>query len=61
MDRVLASTLGFEAVNALINGKSRVMVGQVNKKIAFTPFSQAAKHHQEMNRQMLEMARILSL
>ncbi len=61
MDRVLASTLGYEAVLALLNGHSRVMVGQVDKKIVFTPFSQAAKHHQEINRQMLEMARILSL
>jgi 6-phosphofructokinase 1 len=33
MDRVLASTLGFEAVNALLNNHSRVMVGQVNKKL----------------------------
>jgi 6-phosphofructokinase 1 len=61
MDRVLASTLGFEAVNALLAGSNRVMVGQINKKIALTPFARATKHHQEINRQMLEMARILSL
>jgi 6-phosphofructokinase 1 len=61
MDRVLASTLGFEAVKALVEGHSGVMVGQVNKKIVLTPFSQAAKHHQMINREMLEMAMILSL
>lgn len=61
MDRVLASTLGYESVIALLNGKNKVMVGMVNKEIVYTPFSMAAKHHQDINRQMLEMARILSL
>jgi 6-phosphofructokinase 1 len=61
MDRVLASTLGFEAVNALLNNHSRVMVGQVNKKTVLTPFAKATKHHQEINQNMLEMARILSM
>ena len=61
MDRVLASTLGYESVIALLNDQNRVMVGQVNKKIVYTPFSKATKHHQDINRQMLEMARILSL
>lgn len=61
MDRVLASTLGFEAVKAIISNNSGVMVGQINKKIVLTPFDKATKHHQEINRNMLEMARILSL
>jgi 6-phosphofructokinase 1 len=61
MDRVLASLLGFESVKALINGESQVMVGQMNKKIVYTPFSKATKHHLTINSNMLEMARILSL
>jgi 6-phosphofructokinase 1 len=61
MDRVLASTLGYEAVKALADGHTGVMIGQVNKRIVKTPFEQATKHHQEINRQMLDMARILSL
>ncbi|MCD4772067.1 MAG: 6-phosphofructokinase [Bacteroidales bacterium] len=61
MDRVLASTLGYEAVKALLNNKRDVMVGQKNNKIVFTPFAEAIKHHQDINRDMLEMARILSL
>lgn len=61
MDRVLASTLGYEAIKALVNEKKGIMVGQVNNKIAFTPFTEAIKHHQDINRDMLEMARILSL
>ena len=61
MDRVLASRLGFEAVKGLLDGKNNVMVGQINKKIIFTPFEKSIKHHQDIDRDMLEMARILSL
>ncbi len=61
MDRVLSSTMGYEAVLALLDGKSGVMVGIINKQIALTSFEKATKHHQEINKEMLEMARILSL
>jgi 6-phosphofructokinase 1 len=61
MDRVLASTLGYQAVKAILDGHTRVMVGQINKKIVLTPFEKATKHHQQINQQMLDMARILSL
>jgi len=61
MDRVLASRLGFEAVKGLLDEKNNVMVGQINKKIIFTPFEKSIKHHRDINRDMLEMARILSL
>ena len=60
-DRVLASTLGYEAVNALIDGQRGVMVGMINNKISFTPFEKAIKHHKDINLQMLEMSRILAL
>lgn len=60
LDRVLASTLGHEAVLALMNGVQGVMVGQVDRKITYTPFEYATKHHQEINRSLLDMARILS-
>lgn len=44
MDRVLASRFGVAAVEGLLEGKTDVMVGQVNREIVFTPFSQAIKH-----------------
>lgn len=61
MDRVLASTLGYEAVMALKKGLKGVMIGQLNKTTSYIPFEKATKHHQHINRGMLEMARILSL
>jgi len=61
MDRVLASTLGYEAVKALLKGKRGVMVGKVHKDIVFIPFEKAIKHNLEINKSLLEMARVLSL
>lgn len=61
MDRVLASTLGYEAVKAVIKNSKGVMVGKVNNEIVYTPFDKSIKHHREVNTAMLEMARILSL
>lgn len=59
-DRVLASTLGYEAIKALLSGKSNVMAGMINNKIVFTPFEKAIKQHQKINKKLLHMARILS-
>ncbi len=60
MERVLASRLGMEAVRALLNGQSGVMVGQINKEIVYTPFEKAIKHHQELNSLLLDMVEILN-
>ncbi|MCD6111872.1 MAG: 6-phosphofructokinase [Bacteroidales bacterium] len=60
-DRVLASTLGFEAVKAAISGKTDIMIGEINKKIVFTPFENASKYNLKINKNMLDMARVLSL
>lgn len=60
MERVLASRLGLEAVRALHNGKTHVMVGQQYREIVFTPFDQAAKHHQDISPILLEMVELLA-
>jgi 6-phosphofructokinase 1 len=60
-DRVLASTLGYAAVNGLIHGQRGVMAGIVNKELVFTPFDHAIKYNKDLNRPMLEMSRILAL
>ncbi|MEI6433259.1 MAG: 6-phosphofructokinase [Bacteroidota bacterium] len=60
-DRVLASTLGFIAVRGLIQDQRGVMAGIVNKEIVYTPFDNAIKHHKDINKEMLEMSRILAL
>lgn len=60
-DRVLASRLGYEAVNALLAGRKGEMVGIVNKDVAFTPFKKAIKHTTELESSLLELAEILSM
>ncbi|MCD4734517.1 MAG: 6-phosphofructokinase [Bacteroidales bacterium] len=59
-DRLLASSLGYGAVKALIDGKKGVMVGVINRELAYTSFNKSIKHHREIRRDLLEMARILS-
>lgn len=61
MDRVNSSRMGFAAVEALLEGKKNVMIGIVNKKIAYTPFGNAVKHTQRLDPDLIRMLEILSL
>ncbi len=60
-DRVLATRLGYEAVEALMRGRHGVMVGQMNNQIVLTPFYEAIKDENKMNMQLVKMAEILSM
>lgn len=60
-DRMLASILGYSAVKALKEGKQGVMVGMINKQIAFTPFDEAIKNKKGIILDLLEMSRVLAL
>jgi len=63
MDRVLASRFGVSAVEGLLSGHSGVMVGQINRKIVYTPFDHAIKHidAEEVTPAWLKLVEILSL
>ncbi len=61
MDRVNSSRMGFAAVEALIAGKQGEMVGIVDKKIVYTPFKNAVKHTQCLDKDLLRMLKILSI
>ena len=61
MDRVLASRLGFQAVEGLLAGKKNAMVGIVNNKVKFTPFKAAISKEKAMDKDLLRMAEILAL
>jgi 6-phosphofructokinase 1 len=60
-DRVLASRLGYAAVNALREGNAQVMAGVMNDKIVFTPFRNVIKQNTVINADMLELIRVLSI
>ena len=59
-DRILASTIGYEAVNALLSGRKGEMVGIVNKDVVYIPFDKAIKTHKIVRGEMLRMAKILA-
>jgi 6-phosphofructokinase 1 len=57
----LASRLGYAAVNALIEGRTQVMVGIMNDKVTYTPFCNVIKGETPINPDMLEMIRVLAV
>ncbi|MEX1189918.1 MAG: 6-phosphofructokinase [Bacteroidia bacterium] len=61
MDRVLATRLGYEATEALLDGKTRVMTGQVAGKVSFTPLENAVKHNIDVNETIIKIAEIMAL
>jgi 6-phosphofructokinase 1 len=60
-DRVLASRLGYAAVNALREGKTQVMAGIINGQVVYTPLEQAIKKNTCLSKDMLDMVRVLSV
>jgi 6-phosphofructokinase 1 len=60
MERVRASRLGMEAVKALLNGQTRVMIGLIHKDIAYTPFQKAIKHNRTIEPVLAHLAEVLS-
>ena len=60
-DRILASRLGYAAVEALRSGKTQVMTGIIHDQIVYTPFEQAIKQNAVMSRDMLQMIRVLAV
>jgi 6-phosphofructokinase 1 len=61
IDRVLASRLGYEAIEALVKGKHGCMVGIYNNQLSYTSFEDAITKTKEVNRDMMRMAEILAL
>ncbi|MCU0347907.1 MAG: 6-phosphofructokinase [Saprospiraceae bacterium] len=60
-DRLLASRLGSNAVEALINGHKNVMVGIDNNMIKYTPLGIAIRNQKEINMDEVRLAEILAL
>jgi 6-phosphofructokinase 1 len=61
VDRVLASRLGFEAVNSIIYGERSKMIGLLDDEITLTPFEKAINNPKLPEERMIHMAEILSL
>lgn len=59
-DRVLASRLGAEAVEALIEGHENVMVGLVNNETKLTPLRNVWSRKKNINYELLRLTQLLS-
>ncbi len=59
-DRVLASQMGYYAVEGLLAGRSGVMAGIVNNKVKYTAFKDAIKKTKDLDNEMVKMAEILA-
>jgi 6-phosphofructokinase 1 len=59
-DRVLASRMGVRAVEALLEGKSNLMVGIMDSKITLTPISQAIKGHTKIDKELIRVSDIMT-
>ncbi len=60
-DRVLASRLGVGAVDALIEGKSHIMVGVSHKEIVQVPFEIAINGKKKIDEKLIRVADIMSI
>jgi 6-phosphofructokinase 1 len=60
-DRVNASRLGHAAVEALLDDQKSVMVGLANGEISLVPFRKAVKLHKDVNHNLVDLAKILSV
>jgi len=60
-DRVLASRLGVGAVDALLDGKSNIMVGIEHKKVVQVPFETAITKKKTLDFDLMRVADIVSI
>jgi 6-phosphofructokinase 1 len=61
IDRLIASRMGFTAVESVMKGKTNVMIGIENDKMVLVPFEDAISKNKEINHELLKLAEILSM
>lgn len=61
LDRLLASRLGYEAVEGLLAGRQGEMVGIRNNEVVFVPFEDAISRSKPLNPNLLRLAEVLSI
>ena len=61
VDRILASRMGEAAIEAFLDEQRNVMIGIQNGKIAYVPFAKATMHNKGIDRNSLDLVKILSI
>ena len=60
LDRLIASRMGYHAVECLLEGRHNVMVGIVNNKMHYLPLDNAVKAKEKFNKEWLKIVKILA-
>ena len=60
IDRVIASRMGYHAVESLMVGRHNVMVGILNNKMNYIPLDKAVKAKQRINPEWMKIVKILA-
>lgn len=60
LDRVIASRMGYHAVECLIEGKPNVFVGIVNNRMHYIPLNEAVKKKQRISEEWMKIVKILA-
>ena len=59
-DRLIASRMGYSAVECLMEGRFNVFVGIVNNRMHYIPLDEAVKKKQKISQEWMKIVRILS-
>jgi 6-phosphofructokinase 1 len=60
MDRLIASRMGYHAVECLVEGRHNVFVGIVNNRMHYTPLNEAVKKKQRISEEWIKITKILA-
>ncbi len=60
LDRLIASRMGYHAIESLVEGRHNVMVGIINNKMHYTPLEKAVKAKQRISDEWMKIVRILA-
>ncbi len=60
LDRLIASRMGYHAIESLLEGRYNVMVGVVNNAMAYTPLEIAIREKQKITDEWLKIVKILA-
>ena len=60
-DRILASRMGYAAIEALMEGQRNIMIGIKNDEIVYVPISRAVKNNKPINEELISVLNILSM
>ena len=59
-DRVIASRMGYHAVESLVEGKGNLFIGIVNNKMHYMPLDEAVKKKQRISEEWMKIVKILA-